>query len=130
MCCYCLEFLTKRYCLYFQPIRLQLRRCHSGYSKNPHIRNSLFSKTPNFDKQVEKFLKTPVKKLKNINVIDITGHDVPYQLLRINHIPFYFENKLQINSTRNTLKYSAVQHCISVKPCQMLLCSMLFSKCM
>ena len=50
-------------------------------------------KTPNFDKHAEKFLITPVKKLKNISVIDIVGHDVPYQLLRMNHIPFYFENK-------------------------------------
>ena len=32
-----------------------------------------------YDKQAEKFLITPVKKLKkNINVIDIIGHDVPY----------------------------------------------------
>ena len=43
-----------------------------NYSKNPHIRNSLFRnrlasslcnmKTRNFDKQAEKFLITPVKK--------------------------------------------------------------------
>ena len=33
-----------------------------------------FLKTRNFDKQAEKFLITPVKKQKNINVIDITGH--------------------------------------------------------
>ena len=52
-------------------------------------------KTPNFDKQAEKFLITPVKKLKNINVIDIFRHDVSYQLLRMNHKP-------------------VVQHCISV----------------
>ena len=63
-------------------------------------------KTPNFDKQAEKFLVTPVRKLKNINVIDITGHDVPHQLLRMNHMPFYFENKSQTNCTRNTVKYS------------------------
>ena len=87
-------------------------------------------KTPNFDKQTEKFLITPVKKLKNINVIDITGHDVPYQLLRMNHIPFYLENKSQTSCTRNTVQYSTIQHCISVKLCQMLLCSLLFSKCM
>ena len=31
-------------------------------------------KTPNFDRQAEKFLITPVKKPKNINAIDITGH--------------------------------------------------------
>ena len=31
-------------------------------------------KTPNFDKQAEKVFITPVKKLKNINVIDMTGH--------------------------------------------------------
>ena len=54
-------------------------------------------KTLNFDKQAEKFLITPAKKLKNISVIDITGHDVLYQLLRMNHIPFYFENKSQNN---------------------------------
>ena len=53
--------------------------------------------TLNFDKQAEKFLTTPVKKLKNINVIDSTSHDVPYQLLRMNHIPFYFDNKSQPN---------------------------------
>ena len=35
-------------------------------------------KTSNFEKQAAKFLITPVKKLKNISVIDITGHDVPY----------------------------------------------------
>ena len=56
-------------------------------------------KTPNFDKQAEKFFITTVKKLKNINVIDITCHDVPYQLLRMNHIPFYFDNKSQTNCT-------------------------------
>ena len=28
------QFLTKTYCLYFQPIRLQLRRYRSGYSWN------------------------------------------------------------------------------------------------
>ena len=57
-------------------------------------------KTPNFDKQAEKFLINPVKKLKkNINVTDVTGNDVPYQLLRI-------------------------------KQCQMLLCSLLSSKCL
>ena len=51
-------------------------------------------KTPNFDKQTEKFLITPVKKLKKYQcVIDITSHDDPYHfILRINHIPFYFEN--------------------------------------
>ena len=65
-------------------------------------------KTPNFDKQAEKFLITPVKKLKNINVIDITGHDVPGQLSRMNHLPLYFENKSQTNSTRNTAKYSTL----------------------
>ena len=86
-------------------------------------------KTPNSDKQAETFLTTPVEKLKKINVIDITGH-VPYQLLRMNQIPFYFENKSQANCTRNTVKYSTVQHCISVKLSQMLLCSLLFSKCM
>ena len=37
-------------------------------------------KIPNFDKQAAKFLVIPVKKLKNINVIDITDHNVPYQL--------------------------------------------------
>ena len=89
----------------------------------------LLMKTSNFDKQAGKFLITSAKKLKNISVIDITGHDVSYQLLRMNHIPFYFENKSQTNCTRNTVKYSTVQHCISVKLCQMLLCSLLFSKC-
>ena len=67
-------------------------------------------KTPNFDKQAEKFLIPPVKKLKNINVIDITGHDVPYQILRMNHILFYLDNKSQTNCTRNTVKYSKVQY--------------------
>ena len=53
-------------------------------------------KTPNFDKQAKKFLITAVKKLKNISVIGITGHDdVLYQLLRMNHIPFYSDNKSQ-----------------------------------
>ena len=65
-------------------------------------------KTPNFDKQAEKFLITPVKKLKKYQCNYITGHDVPYQLLRMNHIPFYFENKSQTNCTRNTVKYSTV----------------------
>ena len=61
-------------------------------------------KTPNYDKQAEKFFITLVKKLKkNINVIDITSHDVPYQLLRVNHIPFYFENKSQTSCTRNAI---------------------------
>ena len=55
-------------------------------------------KTPNFDNQAKKFLITPVKKLKSINVIEITGHDVPYQLLRMNRIPFYFENKSQYST--------------------------------
>ena len=32
--CYYLEFVTKRICLYFQPIRLQLRRYCSGYLWN------------------------------------------------------------------------------------------------
>ena len=73
-----------------------------------------------FSKQAGQFLMktlnfdiTPFKKLKNINVIDNTCHDVPYSywewithhfILRINHKP------------------------ISVKLCQMLLCSLLFSK--
>ena len=37
-------------------------------------------KTPNFDKQAEKVLITPVKKLKkNVTVIDMTGHvNVPH----------------------------------------------------
>ena len=86
-------------------------------------------KTPNFDKQAEKFLITPVKKLKQYQCND-HGHDVPYQLLRMNHIPFYFDNKSQTNCTRNIVKYSTVQHYISVKLCQMLQCSFLFSKCM
>ena len=34
ICCYYLQFLTKKYCLYFQPIRLQLRRYGSGYLWN------------------------------------------------------------------------------------------------
>ena len=68
-----------------------------------------------------------VKKLKkDINVIDITSHDVPYQLLRMNHIPFYFQNKSQTDCTRNTVKHRTVQHCISVRLCQMLLCLLLF----
>ena len=54
-------------------------------------------KTPHFDKQAEKFLITPAKKLRNINVLDITGHDVSYQLLRMTHMPLYFENKSQTN---------------------------------
>ena len=33
-CCYYLPFLTKMHCLYFQPIRLQLRRYRSGYLWN------------------------------------------------------------------------------------------------
>ena len=57
-------------------------------------------KTPNFDKQAEKFLITLVKKLKNISVIDIIDHDIPYQ----------FENELQTNCTQNTVKYNTVQH--------------------
>ena len=61
-----------------------------------------------FDKQAVKFLITPVKKLKNINVIDITDHDAPYQLLRMNHIQLYFVNKSQTNRTRNTVKYRTV----------------------
>ena len=60
----------------------------------------------------------------------LTTPDVPYQFLRMNYIPSYFENKSQTNCTRNTVKYSTIQHCISVKLCQMLLCSLLFSKCM
>ena len=36
--------------------------------------NQFLIKTSNFDKQAEKFLITPVKKPKNINVLDITGH--------------------------------------------------------
>ena len=65
-------------------------------------------KTPNFDKQAVKFLITPVKKLKNINVIDIIGHDVPYQLLQMNHIQLYYVNKSQTNCARNTVKYRTV----------------------
>ena len=87
-------------------------------------------KTPNFDKQAEKFLITPVKKPKKINVIDITGHDVPYQSLRMTHIPFYFENKSQTNCTRNTVKLQYSTALYFCKLCQMLLCSLLFSKCM
>ena len=59
--------------------------------------------TSNFDNEAEKFFITPVKKLKNISAIDITSHDVPYQLSRINHIPFHFENKSQ-----TTVQYSTV----------------------
>ena len=33
--CYYLEFLTKRNCLYFQPIRLQLRRYCSAWAAEP-----------------------------------------------------------------------------------------------
>ena len=65
-------------------------------------------KTQNFDKQAQKFLITPVRKLESISVIDITDHEVPHQLLRMSHIPLYFENKSQTNCTRNTVKYSKV----------------------
>ena len=62
--------------------------------------------TPNFDKQAEKFLVTQVKKLKKINVIDITGHDVPYLtyhfILRINHKPVAPEMQ------QSTVQYSTV----------------------
>ena len=34
----------------------------------------LLIKTPNFDQQAKKLRTTPVKKPKNIRVIDITGH--------------------------------------------------------
>ena len=69
-------------------------------------------KTPNFDKHAYKCLLTPVKKLENISVIDITGHDdVPYQLLRMNRMPFYSDNKSQTNCTRNRVKYSTIQQC-------------------
>ena len=64
-------------------------------------------KTPSFDKHVDKCLLTPVKKSEDISVIDINGHDdVPYQLLRMNHMPFYSDNKSQTNCTRNRVKYS------------------------
>ena len=45
--------------------------------------------TPNSEKQAEKLLITPVRNWKSIDEIaDITGHDVPNQLLRMNHNHF------------------------------------------
>ena len=71
-------------------------------------------KTPNFDKQVEKILITPVKKLKKKYQCQCC-FNASYQLLRTNQVPFYFENKSQTNCTRNTVKYStALYFCKAV----------------
>ena len=83
------------------------RRYLVTYSKNqPAYKKLCFSKqagqflmkTSNYDKQADKFLITPVKKLKKYQcIIDIAGHDVPYQLMRMNRIPFYFGSKSLTN---------------------------------
>ena len=61
--------------------RTTVRTTEPAYKKLTFSKQAgqFLMKTLNFDKQAERFLITPFKKLKNINVIDITGHDVPYR---------------------------------------------------
>ena len=59
LCCYCLQFPTKRYWLYFQLIRLQLRRYCSGYLWNRKLWrmlvDSIQALTSTTSTQVESF---------------------------------------------------------------------------
>ena len=49
--------------------------------------NQFLTKTSNFDKQADKFLITPVKKLNNTNILDITDTVHAYIVL-IPHISY------------------------------------------